>query len=395
MLRGARHNKMPDLISRANSALPGTVLRLISNMADASAAGSGASILACWRSGKQHDTVAATDLLISLVSANVLEDSQVGFIFTDGDPTSNLENRVVGADFQTSTTGCRMAAASSAQSFFSKLIHPGWPGMTPLWIWHWLSRERGVRGRIGYKVVEENFNPAMGFVNNAGIGDFTADFGYTHFFSAGIFQTAFAGVDLQRIDLLDGGLQTEVVNYRLLELESTQRDRFQLAYITNEEVVLDRFPIYWRPGEEVHIEAGVYQFNEQSVNFQTAGQRRLSGSLTYRSGDFFNGDRLNLSGRVTWNQSRYFNLSASYDWNDIQLPQGSFTTRLSSINSQVAFSPTLYWITLAQYDNISEEIGINTRLQWIPRAGQEGFIVLNYGLEDRDRTTVSRPHHLI
>ena len=40
--------------------------------------------------------------------------------------------------------------------------------------------------------------------------------------------------------------------------------------------------------------------------------------------------------------------------------------------------------------NISEEIGINTRLQWIPKAGQEGFIVLNYGLEDRDRNNSFR-----
>ena len=332
------------------------------------------------------DTVAATDLLISRVSANVLEDSQVGFIFTDGDPTSNQENRVVGADFQYINNRLPNGRRLFSSVFFQQSDTPGLAGDDASYGFGiGYPASVGVRGRIGYKAVEENFNPAMGFVNNAGIGDFTADLGYTHFFSAGIFQTAFAGVDLQRIDLLDGGLQTEVVNYRLLELETTQRDRFQLAYITNEEVVLDRFPIYRRPGEEVYIEAGVYQFNEQSVNFQTAGQRRLSGSLTYRSGDFFNGERLNLSGRVTWNQSRYFNLSASYDWNDIQLPQGSFTTRLSSINSQVAFSPTLYWITLAQYDNISEEIGINTRLQWIPRAGQEGFIVLNYGLEDRDR----------
>ncbi|MEC7188578.1 MAG: carbohydrate binding family 9 domain-containing protein [Pseudomonadota bacterium] len=332
------------------------------------------------------DTVAATDLLISRVSANVLEDSQVGFIFTDGDPTSNLENRVLGADFQYINNRLPNGRRLFSSVFFQQSDTPGLAGDDASYGFGiGYPASVGVRGRIGYKAVEENFNPAMGFVNNAGIGDFTADLGYTHFFSTGIFQTAFAGVDLQRIDLLDGGLQTEVVNYRLLELETTQRDRFQLAYITNEEVVLDRFPIYRRPGEEVYIEAGVYQFNEQSVNFQTAGQRRVSGSLIYRSGDFFNGERLNLSGRVTWNQSRYFNLSASYDWNDIQLPQGSFTTRLSSINSQVAFSPTLYWITLAQYDNISEEIGINTRLQWIPRAGQEGFIVLNYGLEDRDR----------
>ncbi len=49
------------------------------------------------------------------------------------------------------------------------------------------------------------------------------------------------------------------------------------------------------------------------------------------------------------------------------------------------FSPTLYWINLLQYDIISEELGINTRLQWIPRAGQEGFIVLNYNMQDLDK----------
>jgi hypothetical protein len=38
-----------------------------------------------------------------------------------------------------------------------------------------------------------------------------------------------------------------------------------------------------------------------------------------------------------------------------------------------------------QYDNISELLGINTRLQWIPKAGQEGFIVLNYNMEDTDK----------
>jgi hypothetical protein len=38
-----------------------------------------------------------------------------------------------------------------------------------------------------------------------------------------------------------------------------------------------------------------------------------------------------------------------------------------------------------QYDNLSEEVGVNTRLQWVPRAGQEGFIVLNYNLQDKDK----------
>ncbi|MDO9475818.1 MAG: hypothetical protein Q7L07_03825, partial [Pseudohongiella sp.] len=45
----------------------------------------------------------------------------------------------------------------------------------------------------------------------------------------------------------------------------------------------------------------------------------------------------------------------------------------------------LYWISLVQYDNLSEEVGVNTRIQWIPRAGQEGFVVLNYNMQDKDK----------
>ena len=125
--------------------------------------------------------------------------------------------------------------------------------------------------------------------------------------------------------------------------------------------------------------------NAQSNRGPDAGQREFSGGVSLRRGEFFNGDRVNVGTDFSWNQSRYFRMTVSYDWNDIDLPQGEFITRLASLNTQVAFSSTLYGITLAQYDNISEELGINTRLQWIPRAGQEGFIVLNYNMEDRDR----------
>ena len=52
---------------------------------------------------------------------------------------------------------------------------------------------------------------------------------------------------------------------------------------------------------------------------------------------------------------------------------------------QVAFSSQLFWVSLLQYDNVSEELGLNTRLQWVPKAGQEGFIVLNYNLQDKDK----------
>lgn len=331
--------------------------------------------------------VAAADLLITRLSANVLADSQVGFIYTDGDPTSNLDNSVMGMDFQYVNNNFMENRILQGDVFYQQSDTPGLVGDDASWGFGLrLPQSEGFRTRVGYKVVEENFNPAMGFVNRSNISDLTADLGYTYYFDrGGYLQSVFAGVDMQRIDVLDGDLQSEVFAWRLFELRSNSRDTFSLAYYQNTENVLAPFTIYRDPQRQVVIQPGNYEFDEQEVSFGTGGQREFSGSFTYRRGDFYNGERVNVGTEFSWNQSRYFRMSLRHDWNDIELPQGNFITRLSSVNTQVAFSSTLYWINLIQYDNLSEEIGINTRLQWIPKAGQEGFIVLNYNVQDQDR----------
>ena len=334
----------------------------------------------------QNAGVDASELLITRVSANVLDDSRIGFIYTDGDPTSDLDNSVAGVDFQYINNQLGNGRRLQSNVFFQQSDTTGLDGDDASYGFGLAyPSSDGFRTRVGYKVVEENFNPAMGFVNRANIKDFTVDAGYTHFFGSGIFQTAFAGIDMQRIELIDGGLQTEIVNYRLLELETTSRDGITLNHFESKEVVRNTFAIFRQTGSEVYIQPGSYNFGETQIGFNTAGQREFSGSVNYRTGDFFNGERVNINSSFTWNQSRYFSMSLRYDWNNIELPQGDFTTRLSSVNSQVAFSPNLYWISLLQYDNVSEEIGINTRLQWVPKAGQEAFVVLNYNLQDWDQ----------
>ena len=53
--------------------------------------------------GVQQDAfgdVAGKDLLVGRVAANVLEESSVGMIVTDGDPRTNLDNTLVGFDFR-------------------------------------------------------------------------------------------------------------------------------------------------------------------------------------------------------------------------------------------------------------------------------------------------------
>jgi len=67
------------------------------------------------------------------------------------------------------------------------------------------------------------------------------------------------------------------------------------------------------------------------------------------------------------------------------LPDGDFVVRLTSLRAELVFSSTLSWVNLVQYDNVSETLGFNSRLHWIPRAGREGFIVLNHNLADPEK----------
>lgn len=328
----------------------------------------------------------ASDLFVTRISANVLEDSGIGFIYTNGDPASNVDNSVVGVDFKYLNNRLENGRTFEADAWYQQSDTPGLSGDDASFGFGLrMPNATGLRGRMAYKEVQGNFNPAMGYINRADVRDLTMDVGYTHFFGGDVWQTAFAGIDAQRIERLEGGLQSQALVYRLMELQTNTRDAISLAHTRNDENVLRPFTLYSDQNRQVAIQPGRYQFSETALSLNTGGQRQLSGRLNYVQGDFYNGERTNISGSVTWNQSRFFVLSANYDWNDISLPQGDFVARLTSVSTQVAFSSTLYWISLLQYDNLSEELGINTRVQWIPRAGQEGFIVLNYNMQDLDK----------
>jgi hypothetical protein len=185
-------------------------------------------------------------------------------------------------------------------------------------------------------------------------------------------------------------LQSSVVLGRVLELRTNAGEQVNVHYSATEVVVAEPFTIYRDPSRQVIVPPGRYSFGESVLSAQTGGQRTFSGRLSYRSGDFYSGARQNIGGQFAWKQSRRFALGFTYDLNDIELPEGAFVTRLMRLTTEVNFSSTLYWINLIQYDNVSEVIGANLRLRWIPKAGQESLLVLNHRFEDRDKDDTFR-----
>ena len=334
----------------------------------------------------EFGSVNASNVFVGRVSANVLEESSMGMIVTRGDPNSNLDNSLVGVDFRYLNTRIPGGRVLEADAWFQRSDTEGLDGEDSAFgLGVRMPNNSGWRGGFKIKELEANFNPALGFVSRSDVRDMTVDVGYTHFTGGDFLQSIFSGVDAQRIEFLDGGLQSQVILGRLVEILSNTGERFEAHYSTTKEVVTTPFTIYEDDSRKVVVPPGRYSFGEKVLSIQTGGQRTFSGGLIYRRGNFFDGTRTNIDGTLSWRQSRNFGLTLRYDWNDIALPQGDFITRLMSLTTEVNFSSTVSWVSLTQYDNVSEVLGVNTRLHWIPRAGQEGLIVLNHSLQDRDK----------
>jgi hypothetical protein len=164
-------------------------------------------------------------------------------------------------------------------------------------------------------------------------------------------------------------------------------DTWFSRYIYTKEVLSLPFTIY-RPTDgrpPIVIPVGEYSFSELFFGSQMGTQRKWSGNFFLQGGEYYDGDHFQYRGNVTWRPNRNFSADFSYTVDDIELPYGSFMLRQFGFTTVYSFSATLSWTNLIQYDNISENLGINSRLHWIPKAGQQAFIVLNWGLIDPDK----------
>ena len=159
------------------------------------------------------------------------------------------------------------------------------------------------------------------------------------------------------------------------EFETNNGDEFGVQMTYEREVLLEPFEI----SDGVIVAAGDYEFSRYGIEGSGANQRVFAPSFEVTDGDFFNGDRLEMAVGVEWRPNRRLFLGFEYEYNDIDLPEGSFITRQIQLNADFSFNARWSWLNLLQYDNESRSAGINSRLRWNPRAGQDLFIVVNHG----------------
>ena len=325
---------------------------------------------------EEFQGIDSTNLFVGRVAANVLEESSVGMIVTNGDPRTNQDNSLLGVDFRYRNTRLPGGRTLVGEAWYQESDTEGVIGDQSAWgVRLAAPNNTGLRGEVGLEHYDDRFNPALGFVNRRGIERSEAGVAYTSRPIHSWIRAVTHGVFLQTYEKISGQLESERLFAELIELETNSGDDFSINLNRRREVLFEDFEVV--DGNVIPV--GDYEYSGWSVEASGASERVFAPGFEYSQGEFFNGDRMEMSAELEWRPNRRLLMGVEYEYNEIELPGGHFITRLIAVNADVAFNVRWSWLNLVQYDNESESVGINSRLRWNPRAGQDLFIVVNHG----------------
>ena len=313
--------------------------------------------------------VDASDLAVARVYRRVLEQSTLGGIVTYGDPSSDLNNWLAGVDFQFRNTTWIPGQSIEGEAWYQQSETEGLLGDDAAFGLQMRYPNDRTDLSLGFTEIQEDFNPAMGFVNRAGIRTYTAHVRRKVRFRDSWIRSYRAGLELEEIRDLNNVLETRITKLELGQLFSRVGDRFDFFALRQTEVLTAPFDLLGRAS----INPGRYDFDRFGGALGMPGFRTLALDLNFEAGDFFDGERLDVGATLEYRPSRHFKGSLSYNSNHIDLPGGKFVSRIMTARASVAFNVAWSWITFLQYDNISGRLGANSRVRWIPTRVESYF----------------------
>lgn len=109
-----------------------------------------------------------------------------------------------------------------------------------------------------------------------------------------------------------------------------------------------------------------YHFNQVALEFQSNNSKPFTYGMTTSVGHFFNGTITAIGGQMGLRVQPKAQFTLGLDYNGIRLPDPYSDADIffATLRSEITFSKSLFWSTLAQYGNRQQNFGINSRLQW-------------------------------
>ena len=322
--------------------------------------------------------VPSEDFTVVRLKRRLLRQSYAGAMYTrrDGHAPGLETFQTVGADFLFATSTFQGSRQLSVGGFFMRTTNPLDTGRNSAYSLRIDYPNDRWNAGMSYRGLQENFNPAVGFISRNGYQRYSPYLNFSPRPSNNPFVRRLgftADANLQTD--MDNRYLSRIWNLTVLNVDLHSQDTYSFLVIPDYERLDRNFNIY----SGVTLPSGrEYNFVRYRLTFRTADRRVVALSPTVEWGDFYSGTRKQVATNVTVRARPGVIIYLSHEWNRVNLPEGRFETRLYSVTPELQFNQWVSSVTTIQYDSISAVLGWQSRFRWILKPGNDLFVVYTH-----------------
>tara|TARA_B100001559_G_scaffold172298_1_gene144352 strand:- start:244 stop:1881 length:1638 start_codon:yes stop_codon:yes gene_type:complete len=240
------------------------------------------------------------------------------------------------------------------------------------------SRSFGFRAAGLY--IGEDFRSDLGYIRRNDIIKLYPEISYTIWPEKSKFLNH--RFELTPVFILKPGLNNEISDYYIISKLDTygrNSERINLSMWNNYTYLYEDFdPTGTNNGNPLPSNSEYYY-----TNFNISYNSDYSKDFTYEIrpsyGKFYNGTKTSVDIELSQRIRPKFTSSIEMKYDKVKLPKpySSANILLIAPRFEFTFSKNIYWATLMQYSNQSENLSLNTRLQWRFAPLSDLFLVYN------------------
>lgn len=324
---------------------------------------------------------------VAVLQQKIFSRSNLSFLFVNKqdlentvNPSINQFNRVLGIDYNIASRDNRLTGKVFYHQSFDK-EDPKSDFATAARLQYSVVPYE-IEGAV--QVVGANYNPEVGFVRRRDYNFVSGRFQKNFYPSSNVFQRLNPQIEATMFTNPEFGTTDSEFNLSFGgQLLNT--GRFDIG-VTRQYTFLFQDFDPTRKGNEPLPAFSDYTYTGVRGNYNSDTRKKFYYNVNAYVGEFFNGNRLTLAGRMNYRFQPYGIVSMDFSYNKIDLPDphGKADLILVGPRFDITFSKKLFWTTFIQYNNQIDNVNVNSRLQWRFAPVSDLFIAYtdNYFPED-------------
>ena len=318
-----------------------------------------------------NNEIASSNNAMFALQRKVFNQSQIGAFVVNRESIRDYDfleekdryNRVIGLDYNLNSANNRWIGKFYTHKSFQPDDDQGnlSSGASLIYntrIWRFSSK---------WVYVDQDFRSDLGFIPRTGIIK-------TGISGTRLFYPKKGKINSHSFQLSNYSWQQKSLDYK--KTDHNRRFEYNMVFKKMDQLgfsIRNQFIFLSNPFDPTRSENGValpanigYTFNEWSVQYQSNVARLFNFSSELSYGSFFNGTRFSYQGNTQFRIQPKVIMSFLWDYNQIRLPNPypSANIILVSPKVELTLNKKVFWSTLVQYSNQSDNLGINSRLQW-------------------------------